>query len=107
METLSFILGVGAVAAIVVIVVTFMNNKQIKELNKQIENLKSTDNNIYNNIDNLEIRILDVIKEVDLNQRRENEEIYRFVDSRVDKLEDKIYKNFDIKQNQSNIYYLT
>lgn len=104
METLSFILGVGAVAAIVVIVVTFMNNKQIKELNKQIENLKSTDNNIYNNIDNLEIRILDVIKEVDLNQRRENEEIYRFVDSRVDKLEDKIYKNFDIKQNQSNIY---
>ena len=104
METLSFILGVGAVAAIVVIVVTFMNNKQIKELNKQIENLKSTDNNIYNNIDNLEIRILDVIKEVDLNQRRENEEIYRFVDSRVDKLEDKIYKNFDIKQNQSKNY---
>ena len=61
-------------------------------------------NNIYNNIDNLEIRILDTIKEVDTNQRRENEEIYRFVDSRVDKLEDKIYKNFDIKQNQSNIY---
>jgi len=104
METLSFILGVGAVMAIVVIVVTFMNNKQIKELNKQIENLESTDNNICNNIDNLEIRVLDVIKEVDLNQRRENEEIVRFVDSRVDKLEDKIYKNFDIKQNQSNIY---
>ena len=104
MEITSFILGVSAVAAIVVVVVTFMNNKQIKELNKQIENLKSTDNNIYNNIDNLEIRILDVIKEVDLNQRRENEEIVRFVDSRVDKLEDKIYKNFDIKQNQSNIY---
>ena len=53
---------------------------------------------------NLEIRILDTIREVDTNQRRENEEIYRFVDSRVDKLEDKIYKNFDIKQNQSNIY---
>jgi len=104
METLSFILGVGAVMAIVVIVVTFMNNKQIKELNKQIENLKSTDNNICNNIDNLEIRVLDVIKEVEINQRRENEEIVRFVDSRVDKLEDKIYKNFDIKQNQSNIY---
>lgn len=104
MEILSFILGVGAVMAIVVIVVTFMNNKQIKELNKQIENLESTDNNLYNNIDNLEVRVLDVIKEVDLNQRRENEEIVRFVDSRVDKLEDKIYKNFDIKQNQSNIY---
>ena len=104
METLSFILGVGAVAAIVVIVVTFMNNKQIKELNKQIENLKSTDDNIDNNMYNLEIRILDTIREVDTNQRRENEEIYRFVDSRVDKLEDKIYKNFDIKQNQSNIY---
>jgi len=104
METLSFILGVGAVMAIVVIVVTFMNNKQIKELNKQIENLESTDNNLYNNIDNLETRVLDVIKEVEINQRRENEEIVRFVDSRVDKLEDKIYKNFDIKQNQSNIY---
>ena len=104
MEITSFILGVSAVAAIVVVVVTFMNNKQIKELNKQIENLKSTDNNIYNNIDNLEIRILDTIREVDTNQRRENEEIYRFVDSRVDKLEDKIYKNFDIKQNQSKNY---
>ena len=104
MEILSFILGVGAVMAIVVIVVTFMNNKQIKELNKQIENLESTDNNLYNNIDNLEVRVLDVIKEVEINQRRENEEIVRFVDSRVDKLEDKIYKNFDIKQNQSNIY---
>ncbi len=104
METLSFILGVGAVMAIVVIVVTFMNNKQIKELNKQIENLKSTNDIIDNNMYNLETRILDVIKEVDTNQRRENEEIVRFVDSRVDKLEDKIYKNFDIKQNQSNIY---
>ena len=38
MEITSFILGVSAVAAIVVVVVTFMNNKQIKELNKQIEN---------------------------------------------------------------------
>ena len=104
MEILAFILGVSAVAAIVVVVVTFMNNKQIKELNKQIENLKSTDDNIDNNMYNLEIRILDTIREVDTNQRRENEEIYRFVDSRVDKLEDKIYKNFDIKQNQSNIY---
>ena len=104
MEITSFILGVSAVAAIVVVVVTFMNNKQIKELNKQIENLKSTDDNIDNNMYNLEIRILDTIREVDTNQRRENEEIYRFVDSRVDKLEDKIYKNFDIKQNQSNTY---
>ena len=104
MEITSFILGVSAVAAIVVVVVTFMNNKQIKELNKQIENLKSTDDNIDNNMYNLEIRILDTIREVDTNQRRENEEIYRFVDSRVDKLEDKIYKTFDIKQNQSNTY---
>ena len=104
MEITSFILGVSAVAVIVVVVVTFMNNKQIKELNKQIENLKSTDDNIDNNMYNLEIRILDTIREVDTNQRRENEEIYRFVDSRVDKLEDKIYKNFDIKQNQSNTY---
>ena len=104
MEITSFILGVSAVAAIVVVVVTFMNNKQIKELNKQIENLKSTDDNIDNNMYNLEIRILDTIREVDTNQRRKNEEIIRFVDSRVDKLESKIYKNFDIKQNQSNTY---
>ena len=104
MEILAFILGIGTVTSIVVVVVMFMNSKQIKELNKQIENLKSTDDNIDNNMYNLEIRILDTIREVDTNQRRENEEIYRFVDSRVDKLEDKIYKNFDIKQNQSNIY---
>ena len=104
MEILAFILGIGTVTSIVVVVVMFMNSKQIKELNKQIEYLKSTDNEIYSNINNLENRTLDTIKEVELNQLRENEDIIRFVDSRVDKLEDKIYKNFDIKQNQSNIY---
>ena len=104
MEILAFILGIGTVTSIVVVVVMFMNSKQIKELNKQIEYLKSTDNEIYSNINNLENRTLDIIKEVELNQLRENEDIIRFVDSRVDKLEDKIYKNFDIKQNQSNIY---
>ena len=104
MEILAFILGIGTVTSIVVVVVMFMNSKQIKELNKQIEYLKSTDNEIYSNINNLENRTLDIIKEVELNQLRENEDIIRFVDSRVDKLEDKIYKNFDIKQNQSKIY---
>jgi predicted PurR-regulated permease PerM len=104
MEILAFILGIGTVTSIVVVVVMFMNSKQIKELNKQIEYLKSTDNEIYSNINNLENRTLDIIKEVELNQLRENEDIIRFVDSRVDKLEDKIYKNFDIKQNQSKNY---
>jgi cell division protein FtsB len=104
MEILAFILGIGTVTSIVVVVVMFMNSKQIKELNKQIEYLKSTDNEIYSNINNLENRTLDTIKEVELNQLRENEDIIRFVDSRVDKLEDKIYKNFDIKQNQSKNY---
>jgi predicted RNase H-like nuclease (RuvC/YqgF family) len=81
-----------------------MNSKQIKELNKQIENLKSTCNEIYSNINNLESRTLNDLKEVEFNQRRENEGIIRFVDSRVDKLEDKIHKNFDIKQKQSKNY---
>ena len=82
----------------------FMNSKKIKELNKQIENLKSTCNEIYSNINNLESRTLNDLKEVEFNQRRENEGIIRFVDSRVDKLEDKIHKNFDIKQKQSKNY---
>ena len=59
---------------------------------------------IYSNINNLESRTLNDLKEVEFNQRRENEGIIRFVDSRVDKLEDKIYKNFDIKQKQSKNY---
>ena len=104
MEITSFILGVSAVAAIVVVVVTFMNNKQIKELKKEIQYSISRDENIIRDINALDTRTSNNIREVDTNQRRENEEIYRFVDSRVDKLEDKIYKNFDIKQNQSNIY---
>ena len=104
MEILAFILGISTIAFIVVVVVMFMNSKKIKELNKQIENLKSTCNEIYSNINNLESRTLNDFKEVEFNQRRENEGIIRFVDSRVDKLEDKIYKNFDIKQKQSKNY---
>jgi len=104
MEELAFILGGGIATAIVVVIVTFMNSKQIKELNKQIEYLKSYDETIYGDMNNLENKTLDIIEKVKINQHRENEEIIRYVDSRVDKLEDKIYKNFDVKQTQSKSY---
>ena len=92
METISFLLGVGAVITLVVVAVTFMNYVTIKNLGKEIINLQNVDESVWRDLDNRESKQLDHSNELDRNIRQELENLYRHIDSRVDKLEEKTKK---------------
>ena len=92
METISFLLGVAAVITLVIVVVTFMNYVTIKNLIKDIRNLEQVEQRLYDYSNNL-----------DQTFRQELETIYRHIDSRVDKLEEKTKNQLkDIILTKSN-----
>ena len=94
MEITSFILGVAAVITILMVVVTFMNFMEIKNLQKQIDILKDIDEAIIRDNDALENRCINYTDLLNNNTQRELENLYRHIDSRVDKLEEKTKKEF-------------
>lgn len=94
MEITSFILGVAAVITILMVVVTFMNFMEIKNLQKQINILQSIDEAIIRDNNDLERRCIDYTDLLNNNTQRELENLYRHIDSRVDKLEEKTKKEF-------------
>jgi CHAD domain-containing protein len=94
MEITSFILGVAAVITILMVVVTFMNFMEIKNLQKQIDILKDIDEAIIRDNNALENRCINYTDLLNNNTQRELENLYRHIDSRVDKLEEKTKKEF-------------
>ena len=94
MEITSFILGVAAVITILMVVVTFMNFMEIKNLQKQIDILKDIDEAIIRDNNALENRCITYTDQLNNNTQRELENLYRHIDSRVDKLEEKTKKEF-------------
>ena len=94
MEITSFILGVAAVITILMVVVTFMNFMEIKNLHKQIDILQSIDEAIIRDNDALENRCINYTDLLNNNTQRELENLYRHIDSRVDKFEEKTKKEF-------------
>ena len=94
MEITSFILGVAAVITILMVVVTFMNYMETKNLQKQIDILQNIDEAIVRDLDTRERNCIDYSTQLDNNLRQELENLYRHIDSRVDKLEEKTKKEF-------------
>jgi CHAD domain-containing protein len=94
MEITSFILGVAAVITILMVVVTFMNFMEIKNLQKQIDILKDIDEAIIRDNNALENRCINYTDQLNNNTQRELENLYRHIDSRIDKLEEKTKKEF-------------
>jgi CHAD domain-containing protein len=92
MEITSFILGVAAVITVLMVVVTFMNLMEIKNLQKQIDILKDIDEAIIRDNNALENRCINYTDLLNNNTQRELENLYRHIDSRVDKLEEKTKK---------------
>jgi len=92
MEITSFILGVAAVITLIMVVVMFMNFMEIKNLQKQINILQSIDEAIIRDNNALEHRCIDYTDLLNNNTQRELENLYRHIDSRVDKLEEKTKK---------------
>ena len=101
MEITSFILGVLAVIALAMVAITSVNYMTTKVLKREIDNLNITSINaiedIYRQLENTRQELYSRIDEVEQN-------VVRHTDSRVDKLESKIYSDFDIKRIQSRQY---
>lgn len=101
MEITSFILGVLAVIALAMVAITSVNYMTTKVLKKEIDNLNITSINaiedIYRQLENTRQELHSRIDEVEQN-------VVRHTDSRVDKLESKIYGDLDIKRQQSRQY---
>lgn len=104
MEITSFILGVAAVITMLMVVVTFMNFMEIKNLQKQINILQSIDEAIIRDNNALERRCIDYTDLLNNNTQQELGNLYRHIDSRADKLESKVYKDFDLTRTQGKSY---
>ena len=101
MEITSFILGVLAVIALAMVAITSVNYMTTKVLKRDIDNLNISTNHafedIYRQLENTQQKLYSRIDEVEQN-------VVRHTDSRVDKLESKIYGDLDIKRQQSRQY---
>ena len=92
METISFLLGVGAVITSVVVAVTFMNYVTIKGLIKAVADFEKAEQRLY-----------EFSNEQDNAIRRDLEAVYRHIDSRVDKCEERTKKELrDLALTKSN-----
>jgi predicted PurR-regulated permease PerM len=101
MEITSFIVGVCAVTILVVVNGTFVNYMAIKTLKSQFDNLDKYANRIEQSLNQ---RINTEIQDLSQNANNDDKEIIRYIDSRVEKLKDKIYTDFDVKKKQTKNY---
>ena len=101
MEITSFILGVLAVIAIMMVAITSVNYMAFKTLKRDFDNYVSSTEKVFANIyrDNETIQ-----NELHSRITETEQAVVRHTDSRVDKLESKIYSDFDVKRIQSRQY---
>ena len=101
METLSFTLGVLAVIDLLIVVGTFLVLKTLNITHKQAENTqRELDANVRELHYELERSRNDLNDKINLVE----EQVVRHIDSRVDKLESKVYKDFDLFRTQGRNY---
>ncbi len=101
MEITSFILGVLAVIGILMVVMASVNYMAIKTLKLQFDNLDKYANRVEQETNQ---RISEEVQNLSQKANNNNNEIVRYIDSRVDKLESKVYKDFDTYGQQGKPY---
>ena len=101
MEITSFILGVLAVIAVMMVAITSVNYMAFKTLKKDFDNYVTTTERILSDIyrDNETSR-----QELHSRITELEQNLVRHTDSRVDKLERKVYKDFDVFGQQGKPY---
>ena len=101
MEITSFILGVLAVIALAMVAITSVNYMAFKTLKRYFDDYTTSTervfSDIYRDYDTTHQELHSLITETE-------QALARHTDSRVDKLESKIYSDFDIKRTQSRQY---
>jgi predicted nucleic acid-binding Zn-ribbon protein len=101
METLSFTLGVLAVIDLLIVAGTFLVLKTLNITRKQAEN---TQRDLENSIHDLYRELNQLRNDLSSNINKVEEQVIRHTDSRVDKLEAKVYKDFDLFRTQGKNY---
>ena len=101
METLSFTLGVLAVIDLLIVVGTFLVLKTLNTIRKKAEN---TQRELDANVRELHYELERSRNDLHDHINRVEEQVVRHTDSRVDKLESKVYKDFDLFSTQGKNY---
>ena len=96
METLSFTLGVLAVINLLLVVGAFLVVKTTNTVRNQAEN---TQRDLENNIHNLYRELNQLRNDLSSNISKVEEQVIRHTDSRVDKLEAKVYNEFKTQRS--------
>ena len=101
MEITSFILGVLAIIAIMMVAITSVNYMAFKTLKQDFDNYVSSTERVLADIyrDNETAR-----QELHSRITETEQAVVRHTDSRVDKLEGKVYKDFDMYRVQGRNY---
>ena len=101
MEITSFILGVLAVIAIMMVAITSVNYMAFKTLKRDFDKYVSDTERVLADIyrDNETAR-----NELHSRINTVEQNVVRHTDSRVDKLESKIFNDFDVKQKERKQY---
>ena len=93
MEITSFVLGVCAVIVLMMVVGTFVNYMSVKQLKEHLDTLDRdihTEVQILNqNLDKETERLTNYVDSLHNNNQDNMNEIYRYIDSRTDRLEGK------------------
>jgi len=93
MEITSFILGVCAVIVVAMVVGTFVNYMSVKQLKEQVDYLNRDTHNeievLNQNLDKQEHNLTDYVDTLHNKSENDINELYRYIDSRLDKLESK------------------
>jgi hypothetical protein len=101
MEITSFILGVLAVMAIMMVAITSVNYMAFKTLKRDFDNYVTSVGRI---LDDIHRDIETAQQELHSRINTVEQNVVRHTDSRVDKLESKIFNDFDVKQKERKQY---
>jgi len=99
MEITSFILGVCAVIVLAMVVGTFVNYVSVKSLKEHIDTLErdiyDETKTLNQRLDKETERLTDYVDSLHNISENNMNEIYRYIDSRLDKLESKVNIKFN------------
>ena len=99
MEITSFILGVCAVIVLMMVVGTFVNYMSVKQLKEHLDTLERDVHSevqvLTQNLDKETERLINYVDGLHNNNQDNMNEIYRYIDSRFDKMENKVNTRFN------------
>ncbi len=107
MEITSFILGVCAVILIMMVAGTSVNYMTIKVLRKEIDNItiamEKGSEDLYRRLEQQQRDVIDYVDSLNNNAQDEMNTIYKTIDSRADKLDNKLNKDVESLIRELNI----